>query len=71
TTPLHLQTQSPLFGILPPELRTIIFADALLLDADLTQPYSKHTYYYRPGFQHAQLIPAIALLATCRLIYLE
>nr|GAT54821.1 predicted protein [Mycena chlorophos] len=70
-TSVRDQHQSPLFGLMPGELRTIIFAYALSACPDLSNPYSKHSYYYRPGFEHASHIPGLTLLRTCRLIYLE
>jgi hypothetical protein len=56
--------------MLYPELRNIIFANALTEYADLTRPYSKHEYYYRPGFEFVKRIDT-DLLLTCRLVYLE
>ncbi|KAF8186941.1 hypothetical protein K438DRAFT_1595868, partial [Mycena galopus ATCC 62051] len=62
---------SPLFTTLFPELRNIVFIHALTeYDDDHTCPYSKHEYYYRPGFEFAGRIDT-NLLLTCRLIYLE
>ncbi|KAJ7248145.1 hypothetical protein B0H12DRAFT_1235059 [Mycena haematopus] len=66
----HSQLQSPLFGTLFPELRNLIFIYALTEYDDHTRPYSKHSYYYRPGFECAKQISTNLLLA-CRRIYLE
>ncbi|KAJ7484476.1 hypothetical protein FB451DRAFT_1232638 [Mycena latifolia] len=64
------QTQSPIFASLYPELRNLVFRHALTEYDDLTRPYSKHEYYYRPGMEFAGKIDTNLLLA-CRLIYLE
>ncbi|KAF9009173.1 hypothetical protein BDZ89DRAFT_1078673, partial [Hymenopellis radicata] len=64
------QLASPLFASIPPEIRNYIFRLALRSAYDLEQPYSGHTYYYRPGFRYAQII-STALLRTCKLIYAE
>ncbi|KAK7059668.1 hypothetical protein R3P38DRAFT_2495918 [Favolaschia claudopus] len=64
------QTQSPLFGVLYPELRNLIFVFALTAYDDRSRPYSKHSCYYRPGFEYPTRI-ATDLLLSCRLIYLE
>ncbi|KAJ7188829.1 hypothetical protein C8R46DRAFT_875210, partial [Mycena filopes] len=66
----HKQPQSPLFTSLYPELRNMVFKYALTEYDDLTRPYSKHEFYYRPGFESAGRIDT-NLLLTCRLIYLE
>ncbi|KAF7113945.1 hypothetical protein CNMCM5793_006128 [Aspergillus hiratsukae] len=44
------QNQSLLFSILPPELRRGIFAYALAAFEDTSRPYSKDTYWTRPGY---------------------
>ncbi|KAF8186949.1 hypothetical protein K438DRAFT_1429063, partial [Mycena galopus ATCC 62051] len=64
------QQQSPLFTTLFPELRNMVFIHALTEYDDRTRPYSKHEYYYRPGFEFAGRIDT-NLLLTCRVIYLE
>ncbi|KAF8178102.1 hypothetical protein K438DRAFT_1277981 [Mycena galopus ATCC 62051] len=66
----HDQLQSPLFGTLFPELRNLIFIYALTEYDDHTRPYSKHSHYYRPGFEYAKKISTNLLLA-CRRVYLE
>ena len=69
-TYINPQIASPLFSTLPAEIRSLIFYYALLAYPDPTRPYSKHTFWYRPGYTHAQAI-AVALLLTCRRVYLE
>ncbi|KAJ7602890.1 hypothetical protein FB45DRAFT_173759 [Roridomyces roridus] len=66
----HHQLQSPLFSTLYPELRNLIFEYALTEYDDLTRPYDKDSFYYRPGFEFASKIDT-SLLITCRLVYLE
>ncbi|KAF7360279.1 hypothetical protein MVEN_00757200 [Mycena venus] len=48
----------------------MVFIHVLTECDDPTRPYSKHEYYYRPGFEFAGRIHT-NLLLTCRLIYLE
>jgi hypothetical protein len=67
---VHTQLQSPLFAMLHPELRNIVFALALTEYDDLAWPYAKHETYYRSGFEFARRIDT-NLLLTCRLVYLE
>ncbi|KAJ7098328.1 hypothetical protein C8R44DRAFT_553423, partial [Mycena epipterygia] len=64
------QLQSPLFGSLCAEVRNMVFKHALVECDDLSRPYSKHGYYYRPDFKYAGKITT-SLLLTCRLVYLE
>ncbi|KAJ7201696.1 hypothetical protein GGX14DRAFT_544700 [Mycena pura] len=66
----HNQLQSPLFGTLFPELRNLVFINALTEYGDPTRRYSKHSWNYRPGYEYEREI-ATNLLLTCRLIYLE
>lgn len=67
---INPQIASPLFSTLPAEIRNYIFYYALLTYPDSARPYSKHSFWYRPGYTHARAI-AVALLLTCRRIYLE
>ena len=67
---INPQIASPLFSILPAEIRTHIFYYALLAYPDPARPYSRHSFWYRPGYTHARAI-AVALLLTCRRVYLE
>lgn len=64
-TACHQQRQSPLFGVLPPELRNHIFEMALLRDVDLTRYYR----YYHFEFPVKKL--HLNLFRTCRLVYYE
>ena len=67
---INPQIASPLFSKLPAEIRNHIFYYALLAYPDPTRPYSKHSYWYRPGFTHVRAIN-VSLLLTCRRVYLE
>ena len=67
---INPQIASPLFSKLPAEIRNHIFYYALLAYPDPAHPYSKHTYWYRPGHTHARAI-SVNLLQTCRRLYLE
>ncbi|KAF7318224.1 hypothetical protein HMN09_00330900 [Mycena chlorophos] len=68
--PAHEQLQSPLFNVLFPELRNIIFLHVLTEYDDKSRPYSKHSWCYRPDFKYAGVISP-QLLLTCRRVYLE
>lgn len=65
----NLQTQSPLF-CLPAELRNEIFALAVTVYEDLSQPYERETYYWRPGFRGPRRMD-VAVLRTCKRAWLE
>lgn len=67
---INPQIASPLFSTLPAEIRNHIFYYALLAYPDLARPYSRHSFWNRPGYTHARAI-AVALLLTCRRVYLE
>ncbi|KAK0493483.1 hypothetical protein EDD18DRAFT_1178404 [Armillaria luteobubalina] len=64
------QTASPLFSVIPPEIRNIIFQLALRSYPDKSRPYPGNAYHFRPGYEYGQRIDT-ALLLTCRLIYNE
>ena len=66
----HLQAQSLLFSVLPPELRDRVFAWALAQYEDPTAEFDRNTYYHRPDYS-APRRSDTALLRTCRLIYCE
>lgn len=66
----NLQTQSPLFGLLPGEIRNEIFAYALGHEEDEAEAYPKDSYWYRPGFSAPHKTTS-ALLRTCKLAYIE
>ena len=67
---INPQVTSTLFSKLPAEIRNHIFYYALLAYPDFARPYSKHSYWYRPGFTHVRAI-SVNLLLTCRRLYLE
>ena len=68
--PHNYQTQSPLFGVLPGEIRNQIFALALVQYEDDEAAYPKDSYWYRPGFAGPRKSSS-ALLRTCKLAYHE
>jgi hypothetical protein len=63
------QEQSPLFGVIPAEIRDQIFSYCLAEQSG-NEKITKEEYYYRPDYRHYQYIDT-ALLLTCRRIYLE
>ena len=67
---INPQIASPLFSTLPAEIRSHIFYYAILAYPDPARPYSKHSFWYRPGYTHARAI-TVNLLLTCRRVYLE
>ncbi|KAL6717303.1 hypothetical protein ACLMJK_005218 [Lecanora helva] len=67
---INPQALSPLFNLIPAEIRQEIFQFALQSCPNPSKPYSRHSFWYRPGFTHAKAI-TIGLLLTCRRIYLE
>jgi hypothetical protein len=66
----NYQLQSPLFGVLPGEIRNDIFALALMSYEDEAATYPKDSYWYRPGFS-APSKSESALLRTCKAAYAE
>lgn len=68
--PTNLQSQSPLFNRIPPEVRNQIFQFALTSYEDTARKYRPNAYHYRPGFTCALRIDT-DLLLTCRRIYWE
>ena len=62
------QRGSPLFSVLPPEIRNRIFAFACTAYEII--PYTPNDWFYRPGYHGHRRISA-ALLATCKRIYVE
>jgi hypothetical protein len=66
----NYQSQSPLFGLLPGEIRNEIFALALLQYEDDAAAYPKDSYWYRPGFAGPRK-SCSELLRTCKLAYAE
>lgn len=73
STPAAPQTSSPLFGQLPAEIRSEIFAYVLTDAPDHSVPgkaYHKDTCFARPGYSAPRRTDA-ALLRTCRAAYAE
>jgi hypothetical protein len=70
TDRMYPQTQSALFGILPPELRNEIFALVLTEYNDPDKLYDRNTFYCRPGCE-GSVRRDIALLSTCKRIWAE
>src|SRR5258706_11202337 len=68
--PPHPQDISPLFSILPPEIRNRIFHLTLLEYDDETSPVPFDSYGYRPGYEYRKK-HSLDLLATCKRAYLE
>lgn len=66
----HDQQGSPLFTVVPPEIRNRIFEFALSNYEDSSAAYSTDTCYRRPGYT-APHKTSTALLQTCQLIYRE
>lgn len=66
----HPQMQSPLFSVLPPEIRNQIFELAVSEYEDTTRPYDSRADYYRPDQCFPKVINA-DLLLTCRRVYYE
>lgn len=69
-SPINFQSQSPLFSVLPGEIRNEIFSLALIQFEDDTDSYKEDSYWYRPGFT-APRKSSSALLRTCKAVYLE
>ncbi|KAJ6597191.1 hypothetical protein DFH09DRAFT_113641 [Mycena vulgaris] len=61
------QLASPLYGIIPPEIRNILF-EAMLAEYTMPDPYPPALR--RPGYTGPRAV-SVALLRTCRRIYLE
>jgi len=64
------QEQSPLFDLMPAEVRNQIFDLVFRAYDDKTHPYPQDAYYYRPKFRYAHRIDT-AFLRTCRRAYSE
>jgi hypothetical protein len=64
------QSASPLFAVLPTEIRLQIFSDAVSLYSDTTKPYPFDSYHYRPGYT-APKRTDLSLLRTCKRAYEE
>ncbi|KAF9735973.1 hypothetical protein PMIN06_002517 [Paraphaeosphaeria minitans] len=68
--PTNFQSQSPLFGVLPGEIRNEIFSYALMQYEDDAASYPEDSYWYRPGFAGPRKANS-ALLQTCKAVYTE
>jgi len=68
--PPHSQGSSPLFSILPPEIRNHIFHLTLLEHDDENFAVSFDSFGYRPGHEYRKK-HSLDLLTTCKLAYLE
>lgn len=66
----HPQTQSPLFAILPSEVRNQIFEYVVCQTFDYSCPVSRTSHLHRPGHEYRSHTDT-ALLRTCRLVYYE
>ncbi|KAJ5190197.1 uncharacterized protein N7498_009182 [Penicillium cinerascens] len=64
------QNQSGLFSVLPPEIRSEIFAFALASAPDTTQPIGQDEYCTRPGYETRHFCWT-QLLRTCKRVYME
>ena len=64
------QGQSPLFEVLPAEIRTRIFEYALTPYESTCNPYAQNRYYYRPGYQ-SDPNQDLNLLRSCKRIFQE
>lgn len=64
------QFQSPLFGVIPGEIRNAIFELALEEYDDPQQLYQRTSYYARPGIRAVKRVDA-QLLRTCKRVYSE
>ncbi|KAK8098554.1 uncharacterized protein PG998_014040 [Apiospora kogelbergensis] len=69
-TPIDSQANSQLLSKLPREVRDQIWQQAFQADEDFACPYPIDKAHVRPG-QAARLRIDLALLLTCRAIYLE
>ncbi|KAF2687939.1 hypothetical protein K458DRAFT_428738 [Lentithecium fluviatile CBS 122367] len=65
-----LQTQSPLFALLPSEIRNQIFEFAACQTVNCSSPVPNTSHMHRPGHEYNAHINT-ALLRTCRLVYYE
>jgi hypothetical protein len=64
------QRQSALFSVLPPEIRSEIYAYALASAPDTTQPLDQDEYCIRPGYE-TRHFSWTQLLRTCKRVYME
>ncbi|EAU93521.2 hypothetical protein CC1G_02751 [Coprinopsis cinerea okayama7 len=64
------QRFSPLYTVLPAEIRILIFKFTLAKDVDLKNLYPFEAFYYRPGCA-GPMRADLGLLRTCRRVYRE
>lgn len=64
------QDQSPLYSIIPAELRLSIYELVLISYPDPNQPYPFKSHYYRPGYTAVKKTD-VALLRACKKAYIE
>ena len=69
--PMKMQEESPLFNLMPGEIRDRIFQYAVTEHVFRKEEFEKNSHYYRPGFRFADQKIDTALLTTCRRIYEE
>ena len=67
---VHQQKQSPLFSLLPAEVRDKIFDYVFAAYENKNRPYHPQNWFYRPGFHYHDRISTESL-ATCKRIYLR
>ena len=67
---VHAQTESPLFSVIPAEVRNRIFSIALTAYDDKSNPYQPQNWFYRPGWHFHPKI-STTLLRTCKRIFLD
>jgi hypothetical protein len=68
--PQAAQAESPLFSVLPGEVRDKIFDYCLITYEDLSETYDQNTCYRRPGYL-ARHKTDCNLLLTCQAVYNE
>jgi hypothetical protein len=68
-SPCDWQDESPLFSVLPGEIRNEIYSLALA-EQDSTIPFDRHHAAYRPDYPNYRYIDT-ALLRTCKRMYQE
>lgn len=64
------QNKSPLFSVIPPEIRNAIFAFALSDFEDIDNAYSTGSFWARPGY-YGPRRACTELLRTCKRAYME
>ncbi|TFK22268.1 hypothetical protein FA15DRAFT_671738 [Coprinopsis marcescibilis] len=67
---MNPQSACPLYISFPPEIRRYIFSYALSAYEDLDAPWDAQSYYRRPGYTCRKRTD-VAVLRTCKLVYVE